>query len=105
MNYGLESESIQTMWNAWENYLIILRSELIQTFLDDVVTVQILDQDYDVKAERKNDRMDLSIVSEISLRSLLARKRDDKKSQTSDLPAFASRGSRSFSERHECRAC
>ena len=48
-------------------HLVILRRQLVQTFLDDVVPIQILDEDHDVHTERDNDRMNLSVVSSISL--------------------------------------
>jgi hypothetical protein len=32
-----------------------------------MVSVQVLDKNYDMKAERNNNRMNLSIVSDISL--------------------------------------
>ena len=51
-------------------HLIILRSQLVQAFLNNMVAVQILDKHYNMKAERNDDRMDLSIVSKISLNPL-----------------------------------
>lgn len=48
-------------------YLVVVRSQLVKTFLNDMVPVQILDEDDDMKAERNNDGMNLSIVSNISL--------------------------------------
>lgn len=48
-------------------YLVVIRSELVKTFLNDMISVQILDENYDRMAERKNNGMDLSIVSDISL--------------------------------------
>jgi hypothetical protein len=41
-------------------HLIFLRSQLVQAFLDNMVAVQILDKHYNMKAERNDDRMDLS---------------------------------------------
>ena len=38
--------------------------------MDNVVTVQVLDKHYNMKAERNDDRMNLSIVSKISLNPL-----------------------------------
>jgi hypothetical protein len=49
--------------------LVILGGELVQTLLNDVVSVQVLDEDYNVKAERNNYRVNLNIVSSISLSS------------------------------------
>ena len=49
-------------------YLIILRRQLVEALLNDMVAVEVLDQNDDVKAKSDNDRMNLSIVSNISLR-------------------------------------
>jgi hypothetical protein len=48
-------------------YLVVFGSELVQAFLNDVISVQVLDEYNNVKAERNNDCMDLSIVPKISL--------------------------------------
>ena len=40
--------------------LIVLRCELVQALLDDVVTVEVLNEDDDVQAERDNDGVDLA---------------------------------------------
>ena len=48
-------------------YLIILRRQLVEAFLDDVVTIQILDENNNMKAECNNDGVDLSIISMVSL--------------------------------------
>ena len=48
-------------------YLIILRSELVQTFLDDVVSVEVLNEHHHMQTERNNDGVDLRVVSKISL--------------------------------------
>jgi len=53
-------------------HLVIFRCELIETFLDDVVSVEIFDEHYNMKAERKNNGMNLSVVSMISLRSTVS---------------------------------
>lgn len=42
--------------------MIVLRRKLVQALLDDVVTVEVLDEHYDVQAESNNDRMDLSHI-------------------------------------------
>ena len=49
-------------------YLIVFGSQLVQTFLNDMISVQVLDKHNNMEAECNNDRMDLSIVSNISLR-------------------------------------
>ena len=48
-------------------YLIVFRSQFVQTFLNDVVTIQVFDQNHDVKTQGDDYRVDLSIVSKISL--------------------------------------
>ena len=49
-------------------YLVVLGSQLVQAFLNNVISVQVLDEHNNVEAECNNDGMDLSIVSKISLR-------------------------------------
>ncbi len=41
-----------------QTYLIIFRGQLVQAFLNNVVSVQVLNQDNDMQAERKDYRMD-----------------------------------------------
>ena len=53
-------------------HLVILRSQLVQAFLDDVISVEVLDEHDDVQTKRDDNRVDLSIVSEISLRAATA---------------------------------
>lgn len=48
-------------------YLVVIRSKLVEALLDDVVPVEVLDQRHDVQAEGNDNRMDLGVVSEISL--------------------------------------
>ena len=47
--------------------LVILRRELVQALLNDMVAIQILDQNNDVQAERDDDRMNLRMRSVVSL--------------------------------------
>ncbi len=47
--------------------LIILRCKLVEAFLDDVITIQILDENDNTGTECNNDRVDLSIASMNSL--------------------------------------
>ncbi len=47
-------------------HLIVFRGELIQTFLDDVVAVQIFDEHHNVQAEGNDDRVDLVAIRMIS---------------------------------------
>jgi hypothetical protein len=52
---------------SMRSYLVVIRRQLVQTFLDNVVTVQVLDQRDNVQTERDDYSMNLSIVSKISL--------------------------------------
>ena len=56
-------------------YLIILRCELVQTFLDDVVSVEVLNEHHHMQTERNNDGVDLRVVSKISLLAAIARRK------------------------------
>ena len=47
--------------------LAVLRRELIQVLLNDMVAIQVFDQDHDVQAERDNDRVNLRVRSVVSL--------------------------------------
>ncbi len=47
--------------------LVILRRQLIQTLLDYVVAIQVLDQHDNVQAQGDDNRVYLSIVANISL--------------------------------------
>jgi hypothetical protein len=48
-------------------YLVVLWCKLVQAFLNDVVTVEVLDKHNDMHAEGNDDRMDLAMVSAVSL--------------------------------------
>ena len=50
--------------NRVVNELVILRRQLIQAFLNDMVAVEILDEHDDVQAESDNDRVNLSASGE-----------------------------------------
>ena len=49
-------------------YLVVLGRKLVQTLLDHVVAVQILDEHDDVQAQSKDDGMDLHVAAEVSLK-------------------------------------
>jgi len=67
--------------------LIIFRRQFIQALLDDMITVQVLDEYNNVQAERDNDRMYLAMVSMISLRPTATLSVDRRKhNQKSYLP-------------------
>jgi hypothetical protein len=42
------------------SYLVILRNELVQALLDDMVAVQVLDEHDNVKAESDDDGVNLA---------------------------------------------
>ena len=48
--------------NIKRTYLVILRRELVEALLDDVVPVEILDEHNDVQAQRQDDGVDLNIA-------------------------------------------
>ena len=49
------------------SYLIIFRSKLVETLLNDMVSVEVLDKHYNMEAQSKYDGVNLSIVFEVSL--------------------------------------
>jgi hypothetical protein len=62
-----QSERLRAGWN--NPYLIVFRSELVQALLNDVISVQVLDENNNMQAQSQNNGMNLSIVSLISLLS------------------------------------
>lgn len=85
-------------------YLIILGSQLVQAFLNDMVTVQVFNQNNYVEAKCNNDRMYLSVVSMIGL--LFTCKLDKKKFKSRmNLPGGVSTRNRSSFEQREYHAC
>lgn len=61
------SANIITMMRG--KYLVVLRGELVETFLNDMVAVEVLDKHNNMEAECHNNRVNLNIVSLISLNS------------------------------------
>jgi hypothetical protein len=96
-------ELVASSRHIWP-YLVVLVSKLVQAFLNDMVSVQVLDEHYHMQAKRDNDRMYLSIVSEISL---FRDRKCDREMVIGKLnsPVDELTKSQSFSEQHECRAC
>lgn len=47
--------------------LVVLGSQLVQAFLNDVATIKILDEHHHVNAQRHDDGMNLCIVTMVSL--------------------------------------
>ena len=84
-------------------YLVVLRGELVETFLNDMVAVEVLDKHNNMGAERDNNGMNLNIVSLISLNSSVSL--EEKRKSESDLPVVWWTGSQSFFVQHECHAC
>lgn len=64
---GHRVRRVGTGWLHNLTYLIVLRHQLIETLLDHMITIEVLDEHHNMKAERNNDRMDLNIVFEVSL--------------------------------------
>ena len=85
--------------------LVVFRRQFIQALLDDVITVQVLNEHNNVEAERDDDRMNLAMVSMISLcptATLSVDRRTD--NYKSYLPVFLWTESRSFFELLSSRA-
>ena len=53
-------------------YLVVLRSELVETFLNDMVAVEVLDEHNNMEAECNDNGVNLNIVSLISLNSTVS---------------------------------
>ena len=49
-------------------YLVVIRGQLVETLLDDMIPVEVLDQNDNVKAERNDDGMDLGGTMRVTLR-------------------------------------
>jgi hypothetical protein len=43
-------------------HLIVLRCEFVETFLDDMIPIQVLDERHNMETKSKNDRMNLSTI-------------------------------------------
>lgn len=85
--------------------LVVFRRQFIQTLLDDVITVQVLNEYNNVEAERDNDRMNLAMVSMISLRPTATLSVDRRKNNYElYLPVSLWIESRSFFEQPSSRA-
>ena len=85
--------------------LVVFRRQFIQTLLDDVITVQVLNEYNNVEAERDNDRMNLAMVSMISLRPTATLSVDRRKNNYElYLPVSLWIESRSFFEQPLFRA-
>ena len=76
-------------------YLIVFRGQLVETLLDDVIPVEILDKHYDMEAQSKYDGVNLSIVFEVSLPSP-TRKCYNEIQLRLDLPVDEWTGNQSF---------
>ena len=65
-------------------YLVVLRGEFVQTFLNDVITVEVLDKHNNMEAEGNDNGVNLDIVSLISLNSSVSL--EEKGERELDLP-------------------
>jgi hypothetical protein len=65
-------------------YLVVFRGNFVETFLDDMVPIEVLDEHNNMEAERDDNRVYLHIVSLISLCSPVSL--EEKKWSESDLP-------------------
>jgi len=50
-------------------YLVVLRGEFVETLLNDMVAIEVLDEHDNMEAERDDNGVNLGIVSLISLNS------------------------------------
>lgn len=85
--------------------LVVFRRQFIQALLDDVIAVQVLNEHDNVEAERNDDRMNLAMVSMISLRPAATLSVDRRKNNYElYLPVSLWTESRSFFEQPLFRA-
>jgi hypothetical protein len=47
--------------------LVILRYKLVKAFLNDMVAVEVLDEHYNVQAQRDDDRMNLATIKSVNV--------------------------------------
>ena len=55
MDCAIQVSTLDTNAKTERTDLVILRRELIQALLNDMVAIQVLDQDHDVQAKRDDD--------------------------------------------------
>jgi hypothetical protein len=85
--------------------LVVFWRQFVQALLDDVIAVQVLNEHNNVEAERNDDRMNLAMVSMISLRPAATLSVDRRKNNYElYLPVSLWTGSRSFFEQPLFRA-
>ena len=86
--------------------LVVFRGQFIQALLDNMITIQVFDEHNNVQAERDDDRMNLAMVSMISLRPTATLSVDRRKDHNKFyLPVFVWTRSRSFFELPSSHAC
>lgn len=66
---NVSGRNIRTMRHM---YLVVLRGELVETLLNDMVAVEVLDKHNNMEAERNDNRVNLNIVYLISLNSTVS---------------------------------
>jgi hypothetical protein len=69
MNCGIEIGCYPRKSEPKNTCLVVLGCQLVQAFLDDMVSVEVLDENHHMEAERDDDRVDLRIVTSISLKA------------------------------------
>jgi DNA-directed RNA polymerase alpha subunit len=85
--------------------LVVFRRQFIQALLNDVIAVQVLNEHNNVETERDYDRMNLAMVSMISLRPTATLSVDRRKNNYElYLPVSLWTESRSFFEQPLSRA-
>jgi hypothetical protein len=68
-NCGIEIGCYPQKSEPKNTCLVVLECQLVQAFLDDMVSVEVLDENHHMEAECDNDRVDLHIVTSISLKA------------------------------------
>ncbi|SRR6266702_887565 len=65
--YELEPTLVHDPTSERVTNLIILWRQFVQALLNDMIPIQVLDEHHNVQTERDNDRVNLAMVSMISL--------------------------------------
>ena len=86
-------------------YLVIFGRQFVQAFLNDVVAIAVLDENDDVQAQRDNNRVNLRVVSKISLLPPARKQYRENGKDYQYLPGAAAIRSQSSSARPVCHAC
>ena len=85
--------------------LIVFGGQFVQALLNDMITIQVFDKHHNMQAERDNNRVNLAMVSMISLRPTATLSVDRRKDKYElYLPVSLWTESRSFFEQPSSRA-